>query len=84
MNEPRQPRFDWGLAVLAHDDIYNDGTYPELQPGELIVAKQSRGEIVRIGYHEDNDCPVYLVEFDNGRVVGCLEEEILPIREQPK
>ncbi|ANJ66264.1 nitrogen fixation protein NifZ [Halothiobacillus diazotrophicus] len=81
MIEPRQPRFDWGLRVLACDDLFNDGSYPELTQDELIVPKDAFGEIVRVGYLEESHAPLYLVEFDNGRVVGCLEEEITPVLE---
>jgi nitrogen fixation protein NifZ len=81
MIEPRQPRFDGGLRVLARDDLFNDGSYPELTNEELLVPKNAFGEIVRIGYIEESQDPLYLVEFDNGRVVGCLEEEIVPVME---
>ncbi len=82
MMEIRYPRFDWGLQVLASADLHNDGTYPEQAPDALLVAKGSVGEIVRVGHHEESNTPLYLVEFQNGMVVGCLEEEITPIRER--
>ena len=83
MMDLRPPRFDWGLRVLAGDDIFNDGTYPGEAEGALLVTKDSPGEIVRVGHHEESNTPLYLVEFANGMVVGCLEEEILPV-EGPK
>ena len=79
MIDPRVPRFDWGMAVTAVEDLFNDGSYPDLEKDEKIVANGTRGEIVRIGTHEDSNTPVYLVEFEGGRVVGCLEEEIKPL-----
>ena len=81
MMDLRPPRFDWGLRVLAGDDIFNDGTYPGEAEGALLVAKGSPGEIVRVGHHEESNTPLYLVEFANGMVVGCLEEEISPLGE---
>ena len=81
MMDLRPPRFDWGLRVLAGDDIFNDGTYPGEAEGALLVTKDSPGEIVRVGHHEESNTPLYLVEFANGMVVGCLEEEILPLGE---
>ncbi len=81
MNELRQPRFDWGLRVLAREDLFNDGSYPDLTAEELLVPKDAFGEIVRVGYIEESQDPLYLVEFDNGRVLGCLEEEIVPVLE---
>ncbi len=83
MMDLHSPRFDWGLSVLAGDDILNDGTYPGEAEGAVLVPKDSPGEIVRVGYHEESNTPLYLVEFANGMVVGCLEEEILPL-EGPK
>lgn len=82
MRERRYPRFDWGLPILAAADIHNDGSYPEQADDALLVTKGSRGEIVRVGHHEENNTPLYLVEFQNGMVVGCLEEEITPLLEQ--
>jgi nitrogen fixation protein NifZ len=82
MTEQRYPRFDWGLPILAAADIHNDGSYPEQAPDALLVTKGSPGEIVRVGHHEESNAPLYLVEFQNGMVVGCFEEEITPLRER--
>ncbi|MDA8059790.1 MAG: nitrogen fixation protein NifZ [Leptospirillum sp.] len=79
MIEPRVPRFDWGMVVTATEDLFNDGSYPDLEKDEKLVANGTRGEIVRVGTHEDSNTPVYLVEFEGGKVVGCLEEEIRPL-----
>jgi|GEM_PF-917926 len=75
----REPKYEWGLRVTALEDLYNDGSYPDLEEGALIVAKGSVGEIRQIGHIEDANCPLYLVEFASGHVVGVLEEEISPI-----
>ena len=82
MMDLRPPRFDWGLRVLACADIHNDGSYPEMPGDALLVARDSAGEIVRVGHHEESNTPLYLVEFANGMIVGCLEEEITPLLEQ--
>ena len=37
------------------------------------------GEIVQVGTHTEENFPVYLVEFGERLVVGCLEEEIIPL-----
>ncbi len=34
------------------------------------------GEIAQVGTHTESNTPVYLVEFGERRVVGCLEEEL--------
>ncbi len=79
MIEPRVPKYQWGQPVLACLDLYNDGSYPDREPDVLLVQSGSRGEIVQVGSHEESNTPVYLVEFQEGFVVGCLEEEISPV-----
>ena len=79
MIEPRIPKFQWGQRVAASDDMYNDGSFPEHEPDALLVDHGAQGEIVQVGTHEESQTPVYLVEFSEGLVVGCLEEEITPV-----
>ena len=42
------------------------------------MAAGTLGEIVQVGAHVDSNTPVYLVEFEEKFVIGCLEEEIEP------
>lgn len=72
----REPKYRWGQPVVATIDLINDGTYPDCPEDELLVAGGTRGEIVQVGSHVESQASVYLVEFPDGRVVGCLEEEI--------
>ncbi len=81
MMDRREPRFDWGLRVVVREDIFNDGTFPGEPENALLVPANCVGEIVRVGHHEEVNIPVYLVEFSNGRVIGCLENEIFPMGE---
>ena len=76
MIEPRMPKYQLGQPVLAVSDLYNDGSFPEKDGDVLLVKGGSRGEIVQVGSHEESGTPVYLVEFQEGFVVGCFEEEI--------
>jgi nitrogen fixation protein NifZ len=74
--EPREPIYQWGQRVSAAVDLYNDGSYPD-QPGQaLLVTVGQIGEIVQVGTHTESNRPIYLVEFDERRVVGCWEEEL--------
>jgi nitrogen fixation protein NifZ len=87
MMEPREPLYPWGLPVLAIDDLFNDGSFPEAEPGALLVPAATRGEIVQVGHHSEANIPIYLVEFDvDGKpvVLGCFEEELLPADALPK
>jgi nitrogen fixation protein NifZ len=79
MIDPRLPRYQWGQRVKTLNDLVNDGGYPDKEPEALLVASGGLGEIVQVGSHTDTNTPIYLVEFGEGLVVGCLEEEIEPI-----
>ncbi|MBI5335368.1 MAG: nitrogen fixation protein NifZ [Burkholderiales bacterium] len=81
---PREPRYAWGQAVVALDDLRDDGSHPDGAVGAaasgVLVEQGSPGEVVQVGHHADSDQPVYVVEFATAggpRVVGCLEEEIM-------
>jgi nitrogen fixation protein NifZ len=76
MIEPRTPIYQWGQKVSTETDLFNDGSYPDHAPDDLLVAAGSEGEIVQVGYHEEANIPVYLVEFPGGYVIGCFEEEL--------
>lgn len=75
--EPRAPVYVWGQRVIALDDLFNDGSYPDRPEDDLLAARGSVGEIVNVGHATDLNEPVYLVQFD-GCVVGCLEIELVP------
>jgi nitrogen fixation protein NifZ len=77
MIEPRAPKYQWGQTVLAADDLYNDGSLPDIAEDLLLVAAGGPGEIVQIGLHEEAKVPVYMVDFGVA-VLGCLEEELAP------
>lgn len=79
MIEPRLPRFQWGQRVKALINLHNDGSFPDAAAEALLVSVGDVGEIVQVGTHTEENLPVYLVEFDERLVVGCLEEEILPL-----
>ncbi|EQD63400.1 NifZ [mine drainage metagenome] len=75
----RIPKYQWGQPVTAITDLLNDGTFPGKEPGDLLVKTGCCGEIVQVGSHEETNTPVYLVEFAEGLVVGCLEEELVSL-----
>lgn len=79
MIDPRIPRFQWGQRVAALIDLRNDGSFPDADAEALLVAVGDVGEIVQVGTHTEENLPVYLVEFGERLVVGCLEEEIHPV-----
>jgi nitrogen fixation protein NifZ len=78
MLDPREPKYQWGQPVVTTMDLANDGSYPDLPEDALLAESGARGEIVQVGMHTEANVPVYLVEFPDGKIVGCLEEEIVP------
>ena len=78
MIEPREPKYPWGLAVVAATDLYNDGSLPDVEADALVVVAGGPGEIVQVGHHEEANVAVYMVDF-GVCVLGCLEEEIAPM-----
>lgn len=77
MSDPEAPRFQWGQPVWTTVDLFNDGSYPNFPEDALLVATGDRGEVVQIGAHVESNTTVYLVEFSENRVIGCLEDEIV-------
>lgn len=73
---PDSPKFDWGQRVRAAIDLINDGSYPDEAADALLAPAGAVGEIVQVGRHVETEAIVYLVEFSEKSVVGCLEEEL--------
>jgi nitrogen fixation protein NifZ len=79
MIELRLPKYQWGQRVKALIDLRNDGSFPDAPAAGLLVGVGDTGEIVQVGTHTEANMPIYLVEFGERLVVGCLEEEIVPV-----
>lgn len=79
MMETTRPIYVWGQRVQAAADLFNDGSYPEHPVEALLAQSGDAGEIVQIGKHTDSGTFVYMVEFAQNRVVGCLEPELSPL-----
>jgi nitrogen fixation protein NifZ len=79
MNIPESPKFQWGQRVSATGDLFNDGSFPDQPADALLVKAGDAGEIVQVGTHTETGTHIYLVEFKERLVVGCLEGEIHPV-----
>lgn len=75
--EPRAALYNWGMRVIALDDLVNDGSYPERPTDDLLAERGAVGEIINVGHATEVNEPIYLVEF-GGCVIGCTEDEIAP------
>jgi nitrogen fixation protein NifZ len=74
-----EQRFDFGEAVRLTRNVRNDGTFPGLDVGNLLVKRGSVGYEMNVGTFLQ-DQVIYTVNFlDLGRVIGCREEELIPV-----
>ena len=78
MLDIREPKYQWGQPVKTVVDLLNDGSYPDVEENVLLIASGTQGEIVQTGMHEESNTPVYIVEFPDGKVIGCMEQELEP------
>lgn len=70
-------RFEYGEAVRVTRNVRNDGTYPGLDVGYLLVRRGSVGHVVNVGTFLQ-DQVIFTVHFLNqGRMVGCRLEELI-------
>ncbi len=77
--DPEAPKFQWGQPVVAAGELYNDGSFPDKPADALLVKAGDKGEVVQIGTHVESGAYVYLVEFGERIVIGCLDGEITPV-----
>ncbi|WP_294270810.1 nitrogen fixation protein NifZ [Propionivibrio sp.] len=70
-------RWDFGEPVRLTRNVRNDGTYPGLDTGAPLVRRGSIGYVVDVGTFLQDQI-IYSVNFlDEGRIVGCREEELI-------
>ncbi len=70
-------RFDYGEAVRVTRNVRNDGTYPGLDVGHLLIRRGSVGNVVEVGTFLQDQI-IFTVHFLNhGRMVGCRLEELI-------
>jgi nitrogen fixation protein NifZ len=75
------PRWDYGDAVRVTRNVRNDGTFPGLNTGDLLVRRGRVGHVRNVGTFLQ-DQVIYSVHFlDEGRLVGCREEELIGVDE---
>lgn len=74
-------RFEFGEEVRVTRNVRNDGTYPGLDVGTLLVRRGSVGNVIEVGTFLQDQI-IYTVHFlQQGRMVGCRLEELLGIDE---
>ncbi|MDT4330188.1 nitrogen fixation protein NifZ [Methylomonas sp. MED-D] len=72
-----EERFEFGEAVRVTRNVRNDGTYPGMEIGDLLIRRGSVGNVIEVGTFLQ-DQVIYTVHFLNhGRMVGCRAEELI-------
>ena len=70
------PKYEYGDSVRVIRNVRNDGTYPGLATGHLLVRRGSVGFVMNVGSFLQDQL-IYTVNFlDQNRIVGCREEEL--------
>ncbi len=72
-----RPEFDYGDEVRVVRNVRNDGTYPGVDVGKLLVRRGSVGFVRDVGTFLQDQL-VYSVHFlQEDRLVGCRAEELI-------
>lgn len=70
------PAFDYGQKVVSTKNVRNDGTYPGIEVGEILVRKGDVGYVASIGTFLQRFY-IYGVDFPaTGRLVGMRAKEL--------
>lgn len=76
-----RPAYNYGDEVRLIRNVRNDGTYPGMDIGNLLITCGSTGHVQSVGTYLQ-DYIIYGVHFlDADILVGCREEELIPIDE---
>lgn len=71
-----QPKFEYGQAVRVIRNIRNDGTYPGMDTGKLLVRRGNVGYVRDVGTFLQDQL-IYSIDFiELGVRVGCREQEL--------
>lgn len=72
-----KPAFEYGTSVRLTRNVRNDGTYPGMEIGQLLVRRGSVGFVHDVGTYLQDQL-IYRVHFlDSAKTVGCRQEELI-------
>jgi nitrogen fixation protein NifZ len=75
------PKYEFGDEVRIIRNVRNDGTYPGVPTGTLLIRRGSTGVVINIGTFLQDQL-IYTVNFlEQGKIVGFREEELISIDE---
>ncbi|UQR64989.1 nitrogen fixation protein NifZ [Bradyrhizobium sp. C-145] len=76
MTQPGFPKYRRGQRVKTAVDLINDRSFPNKEPEGVLLAAGATGEIINVAIHTEANVPIYIVDFGEQLLIGCLEEEI--------
>ncbi|KRP93799.1 nitrogen fixation protein NifZ [Bradyrhizobium yuanmingense] len=76
MTQQGFPKYRRGQRVKAAVDLTNDSSFPNAEPEGVLLAAGATGEIIKVAIHTEANVPIYIVDFGQARLIGCLEEEL--------
>jgi nitrogen fixation protein NifZ len=75
------PKYEFGDEVRIIRNVRNDGTYPGIATGTLLIRRGSTGFVTNVGTFLQDQL-IYSVNFlDQNKIVGFREEELIGIEE---
>jgi len=75
------PKFEFGDEVRIIRNVRNDGTYPGVPTGTLLIRRGSTGFVTNVGTFLQDQL-IYTVNFlEQNKIVGFREEELIGIAE---
>jgi nitrogen fixation protein NifZ len=75
------PKFEFGDEVRIIRNVRNDGTYPGVEIGTLLIRRGSTGFVMNVGTFLQDQL-IYTVNiFEQNKIVGFREEELISIHD---
>jgi nitrogen fixation protein NifZ len=75
------PKYEFGEEVRIIRNVRNDGTYPGVPTGTLLIRRGSTGFVTNVGTFLQDQL-IYSVNFiEQNKIVGFREEELIGIAE---
>lgn len=76
------PEYQFGDPVRLTRNVRNDGTYPGMEMGELLVQRGTIGYVQNVGTYLQDQI-IYSVHFlETNKMIGCRAEELIAESEE--
>lgn len=72
-----RPSYEYGDEVRLIRNVRNDGTYPGMATGALLVRRGSVGCVYDVGTYLQDQLIYRVLFLESGRTIGCRQEELI-------